>query len=81
VNVYRKAIKRAAEIAGGAFPLSVALDVPVSHVHAWLAGENTPEDAVFLRAVDIILGHDGAVPWTPAELEEEKSARKGRAGG
>jgi hypothetical protein len=80
MNVYRKAVKRAAEIAGGAFPLSVALDVPVSQIQAWLAGEGTPDDNVFLRAVDIILGHDGAVPWTPAELEEEQSARKGRAG-
>lgn len=80
MNVYRKAIKRAAEIAGGAFPLSVALDVPVSQIHAWLAGEGAPDDAVFLRAVDIILGHDGAVPWTPQELQEEIDARKRCAG-
>ncbi|HYG55280.1 MAG TPA: hypothetical protein VD965_08275 [Burkholderiales bacterium] len=80
LGVYHKAIRRAAEIAGGAFPLSLALDVPVDDVHAWLAGERRPDDTVFLRAVDIILGNDGAVPWTSAELEEELLARNRRAG-
>jgi hypothetical protein len=80
MKVYWKAIKRAAEIAGGAFPLSIALDVPLSDVQAWLAQREAPGDAVFLRAVDIILGHDGAVPWTQDELQKEIDDRKGRAG-
>ena len=74
-RVYRKAIRRACEIIGGAYQLACRLEATPAEVKAWLEGSGIPDAVAFLRAVDIILAHDRAVPWTQAELQADLAAR------
>lgn len=75
-NVYRKAIRRAAEIVGGSMQLAVRLEMEQATIEAWLAGADAPDEISFLRAVDIILVRDRALPWTQAEVEADLAARR-----
>ena len=75
-RVYLKAIQRAAQIIGGPTQLGVRLEVEPATIDAWLAGTDVPDEISFLRAVDIILAHDRALPWTQAELEADLAARR-----
>jgi DNA-binding transcriptional regulator YdaS (Cro superfamily) len=57
-SVYARALKRAAEIAGGRDQLAVQLGVVPSHLELWIEGAApTPAD-IFLKAVDLISEHD-----------------------
>jgi hypothetical protein len=75
-KVYRKAIKRASELVGGPYALAARISTPVELIMHWLEDRGTPDEGSFLRCVDIISKQDSDVPWTPAELEAELSARK-----
>ena len=76
-RIYRKAIKRASEIVGGVYPLAGKLAVQPEVLLHWLENRGEPDERSFARAVDIILEHDGAVPWSAAELEAELAGRQG----
>ena len=54
-SVYPRAVRKAAELAGGKASLARALNVPVEEIEKWLAGEATPPREPFLRIVDIIV--------------------------
>ena len=75
-RVYLKAIRRACEIAGGAYALAIRLEAAPEDVQAWLEGVTAPDELAFLRAVDIILAHDHVLPWTQAEIEADLAARR-----
>jgi hypothetical protein len=77
-RIYLKAIKRASEIVGSAYQLAVRLEAKPEEVKAWLEGTVAPDELAFLRAVDIILAHDRALPWTQAEVEADLRARRAR---
>ena len=49
----------------------MALEVSTGEMARWLSGSEPPTHEAFLRAVDIILAHDGQLPWTSAELLAE----------
>jgi DNA-binding transcriptional regulator YdaS (Cro superfamily) len=51
-------LRRAAEIVGGEEALSMRLGVTPSHLALWIRAAGEMPDAVFLRAVDIVLEHD-----------------------
>jgi hypothetical protein len=77
-RVYRKAIKRASEIVGGAYVLAVKIDAQPELVLHWLEDRGTPDERSFQRAMQIVLAHDGQLPWTQVELEAELAARPPR---
>ena len=79
-RVYLKAIRRASEILGGAYPLAVRMETTPEEVQAWLDGSAVPDEVAFLRAVDVILAHDRVLPWTQAEIEADLAARRGKPG-
>lgn len=57
-TVYARALKRAAEIVGGAEQLAVQLRVVPSHLALWIDGSAPTPPDIFLRAVDLISEHD-----------------------
>jgi DNA-binding transcriptional regulator YdaS (Cro superfamily) len=57
-NVYTRALKRAAEIAGGDDALASRLKVKPASLASWLNGSVTPPAEVFLEAVDVISAHE-----------------------
>jgi len=65
-----RALRRAAEIIGGTYGLCGQLDVPHAILVDWLESGEVP-DVYFLRAVDIIIGHDHRLPWTAAEAQRD----------
>jgi len=69
--VYWRAMRRAAQIAGGSRALALRLDLPHEVVVAWLEQRAAPGDVDFMRAVDLILDHDRVLPWTTAEAHEQ----------
>jgi hypothetical protein len=75
-RIYRKAIVRAAEIVGSAYQLAVRLEVQPEDVRAWVENSGVPDEVAFMKAVDIILAHDRALPWTQAEVEADLAARR-----
>lgn len=60
--VRARTLRRAAEIMGGEEALALHLGITPSHVALWIRGLANPPDAVFLRAVDIVLRSDGPQP-------------------
>jgi hypothetical protein len=74
-TIYRKAVHRAAEIAGGLHLLAEKIDVPTEVLLHWLEDRGQPDERSFLRAVEIIMEADNNVPWTPAELDAELRSR------
>jgi hypothetical protein len=54
-DTYRAALVRAAHILGGAVALSRRLQVPMSDLTRWLAGDGRPSIGVFLRVIDVML--------------------------
>ncbi len=67
-QTYRAALAHAAGLLGGARELSDRLQVPMSELTRWLAGQGKPSIGVFLRLVDVL-------------IEEGKKSRLGRAAG
>lgn len=54
-DTYRAALVRAAELLGGAVPLSHRLQVPMPVLIRWLAGSDLPSIGTFLKTIDILL--------------------------
>jgi DNA-binding transcriptional regulator YdaS (Cro superfamily) len=55
---------RAAEILGGAEPLSARLGVPQERVERWIAGEESIPVGMFSLAVAVMLEHGGQHNFT-----------------
>lgn len=58
-SVYSRAVRKAAELAGGREKLSRMLQVPVAEIEKWLADKGKPPREVFLRVVDLIIDDGG----------------------
>jgi DNA-binding response OmpR family regulator len=54
-DTYRAALVWAAELVGGAVPLSHRLDVRMADLTHWMAGDGQPPMAVFLAVVDLLV--------------------------
>jgi hypothetical protein len=54
-DVYPRAVRKAAELAGGSDKLARVLQVPAEEIEKWMAGDGQPPRDVFLRVVDIIV--------------------------
>jgi hypothetical protein len=57
-SVYARAVRKAAELAGGNAELARVLQVPRDAIEKWIVGEGMPPRDIFLRVVDIVI--DGA---------------------
>jgi DNA-binding transcriptional regulator YdaS (Cro superfamily) len=55
-----RTLRRAGEIAGGMEALALRLKVSPTRLALWLAGEAPLPQAIFLRAIDIVLEHEHA---------------------
>jgi hypothetical protein len=56
-TLFERTLKCALDIVGGDEPkLARRLRVPVTDLHAWLAGEEKPPTWAFLAAVDVVVG-------------------------
>ena len=55
VSVYSRAVRKAAEMAGGREELARTLQVPLADVEKWILGEKKPPREVFLRVVDLLI--------------------------
>lgn len=55
VTVYSRALRKAAEMAGGREELARTLQVPLADVETWILGEKKPPREVFLRVVDLLI--------------------------
>ena len=64
-------MRRAAEILGGEEFLALHLGITPSHLSLWIKGLGRAPDAVFLRAVDIVLESER----TPAPTKLSTPAR------
>jgi len=74
-SVYSRAVRKAAELAGGREALSRRLQVPLAEIEKWLADKAKPPRAVFLRVVDLIIEDDSAADESsPAEPPPAKDA-------
>ena len=62
-SVYGRAVRKAAELAGGREALARRLQVGVADIEQWILGERKPPREVFLRIVDFLIedsaGSDG----------------------
>src|SRR5688572_4475916 len=54
-DTYRAALVWAAELLGGAVPLSHRLGVRMADLTHWMAGDGQPPTAVFLAVVDLLI--------------------------
>jgi hypothetical protein len=54
-SVYSRAVRKAAEMAGGREELARRLQVPLGDVDKWILGEKKPPRDVFLRVVDFLI--------------------------
>lgn len=57
-EVYARTVLRAVEICGGFEVLAAKLDEPPELVRQWSEGSDVPTLGAFLKAVDIVVGHD-----------------------
>ena len=58
-SVYSRAVRKAAEMAGGRDELARTLQVPRAELDRWILGEKKPPREIFLRVVDLII-EDGS---------------------
>jgi hypothetical protein len=65
-SVYSRAVRKAAEMAGGREELARSLQVPLADVDKWILGEKKPPRDVFLRVVDLLI-EDSAGSDSPGE--------------
>jgi len=56
-----RVLRRAVEIAGGEARLAARLEVSPSRLSVWLSAQAPLPQAVFLRAVDVVLEYEHAV--------------------
>ena len=54
-DVYVRTLGRAAALSGGTLELARRLQVTPEQLDAWIAGSEIAPDAVFLRAVDLLM--------------------------
>ena len=54
-SVYSRAVRKAAELAGGREELARMLQVTLADVEKWILGEKKPPREVFLRVVDLLI--------------------------
>jgi hypothetical protein len=54
-SVYSRAVRKAAEMAGGREELARTLQVTLADVEKWILGEKKPPRDVFLRVVDFLI--------------------------
>jgi len=62
VSVQSRALRKAAELAGGQKKLAERLGVSVAEIEKWAAGEAATPREIFLRVVDLIIDE-----MTPAD--------------
>ena len=65
-DTYRAAFVRAAELLGGAIPLSRRLQVPIPELTRWLAGDDKPSMGTFLKVIDILLEDSRGLKLRPS---------------
>lgn len=65
-SVYSRAVRKAAEMAGGREALARTLQVPRAELEKWILGEKKPPRDVFLRVVDLLI-EDSAGSDSPGE--------------
>jgi hypothetical protein len=58
--VYVRTLHKAADLAGGRRKLARQLRVPLAELDRWMAGDEAPPIATFLKAVDLVLDETGA---------------------
>jgi hypothetical protein len=73
-DTYRAALVRAAELLGGARPLSDRLQVPMPDLTRWLAGDGKPTIGVFLKVIDVLIEEGRKPRFYPLHAEENKRA-------
>jgi hypothetical protein len=61
LSIRQQAVRRAAEILGGALRLSRRLRVPADELVKWMNGLEQPPDTSFLECVDIILDNEDSI--------------------
>jgi len=54
-DTHRAALVRAAQLLGGARPLSDRLQVPLPELTRWLAGDGKPSIGIFLKVIDVLI--------------------------
>lgn len=54
-SVYSRAVRKAAEMAGGREELARRLQVALADVDKWILGDKKPPRDVFLRVVDLLI--------------------------
>jgi len=57
-SVQARTLMRAGEIVGGISALANFLKVSRADLMGWMQGANFPPKGIFLKAVDVVLGHD-----------------------
>ena len=80
-TLFERTLKRALEIVGDEQRLARRLRVPLDDLHAWLAGLERPPTAVFLTAVDIVVGESDAYPVQVAFERRRKPRHQMRFAG
>jgi hypothetical protein len=58
-TIHTETLRRAAAALGGEARLAKALRVPAEQARRWLAGEDYPSTAVYLRALDLLIATGG----------------------
>lgn len=77
VSVYSRAVRKAAELAGGRDNLARKLQVPLAELEKWLADKGKPPRELFLRMVDLILDDNRASDGTPADAPPPRDCAAG----
>jgi hypothetical protein len=65
-GVHSRALRRAADILGGAAALCDYLQVPAGELRRWLTDEATPPAGIFFRVVDLIVEAEVASARAPS---------------
>jgi len=80
-SVYSRAVRKAAELAGGREALARMLQVAVADIEQWILGERRPPREVFLRIVDFLIedsaGSDSGEPPAGRDAASDSSAMLG----
>jgi len=68
-SVYSRTLRKASEVVGGHLKLCRYLRVPSDELANWINDMSTPPIAIFLRAVDLVIGEvsreGGSEPGDP----------------
>jgi hypothetical protein len=77
-TVYSRAVRKAAELAGGREKLARALQVPLAEIEKWIADKGKPPREIFLRVVDLIIDDSGVADASgPADAPPAKDCAPG----